>query len=66
MLTLRVPEELAEWLTEMSKKTGLPVGRLVREQLEKARQEQDQRAFMRHAGAISGPRDLSARKGFSR
>jgi predicted DNA-binding protein len=66
MLTLRVPEELAEWLAEMSKKTGLPVGRLVREQLERARQEQDQHAFMRHAGAISGPRDLSARKGFSR
>lgn len=66
MLTLRVPEELADWLAETSKKTGIPVGRLVREQLERARQEQNGRAFMRHAGAISGPRDLSARKGFSR
>jgi Ribbon-helix-helix domain len=66
MLTLRVPEELAEWLAEVSKKTGIPVGRLVREQLEKARMEENQPPFMRHAGAVSGPRDLSARKGFSR
>jgi hypothetical protein len=66
MLTLRVPEELADWLAEVSKKTGIPISRLVREQLEKARLEEDQPPFMRLAGAISGPRDLSARKGFSR
>jgi len=66
MLTLRIPGELAEWLAEVSKKTGIPVSQLVREQLEKARFQGDQPPFMRHAGVISGPRDLSARKGFSR
>lgn len=66
MLTLRVPEDLAGWLAELSRQTGIPVGRLIREQLEKARQEEKEPAFMRHAGSLSGPRDLSARKGFSR
>jgi Ribbon-helix-helix domain len=66
MLTLRVPHELAEWLAEISEKTGVPIGRLVREQLEKARREESNRPFMRHAGAISGPRNLSTRKGYSR
>ena len=65
MLTLRVPQELADWLAEESKRTGIPVGRLVREQLEKAREKKGSRAFMRHAGALTGPRDLSSRKGFS-
>jgi predicted DNA-binding protein len=37
MPTVRVPEELADWLAETSRKTGIPVGKLVREQLEKAR-----------------------------
>ena len=66
LLTLRVPEELADWLAEMSRRTGVPVGKLIREQLEKARQEKPEPAFMRHAGSIRGPRDLSTRKGFSR
>jgi len=66
MLTLRVPEDLAEWLAETSRRTGVPVGRLVRQQIEKARQEQAERPFMRHAGAVRGPRNLSTRKGFSR
>jgi hypothetical protein len=28
ILTLRVPEDLAEWLAETSRRTGVPVGRL--------------------------------------
>jgi hypothetical protein len=66
LLTLRVPEDLADWLSETSRRTGIPVGRLIREQLEKARNENSEPAFMRHAGTIRGPRDLSSRKGFSR
>jgi hypothetical protein len=66
LLTLRVPEELANWLAEMSRRTGLPVGKLIREQLEKARHQKPEPAFMRHAGSIRGPRNLSTRKGFSR
>ena len=66
-ITVRLPEDLAEWLSETARKSGLPVSRIVRDQLEQARDQQDNRQpFLRHAGAISGPRDLSSRKGFSR
>jgi len=64
-ITVRVPEHLAEWLAETSRKTGLPVGKIIREQLEKVRQESREPRFLRHAGKISGPRNLSSRKGFS-
>ena len=62
-LTIRLTDELREWLEKTSQKTGVPVGRLVREELEKARERAGQR-FLRRAGAITGPPDLSARKGF--
>ena len=65
-LTIRLTEELLAWLKEMSRQTGLPVGRIVRQHLESAKEEKGNRAFLRHAGEISGPPDLSARKGFSR
>jgi hypothetical protein len=61
-----MPDDLARWLAETSRKTGIPVGRLIREQLEKARKEENEPAFMRYAGTVEGPRDLSAKKGFSR
>jgi len=38
----------------------------VREQLEKARAASGQRPFMRLAGTIHGPRNLSQRKGFAK
>jgi predicted transcriptional regulator len=64
-ITVRLPEDLAEWLELAARKTGLPKGRIVREQLEKARSSA-KRPFLRWAGAIDGPSDLSMRKGFSR
>jgi hypothetical protein len=64
-ITVRLPEDLAEWLESAARKTGTPKGRIVREELEKARNA-GKRPFLRWAGAISGPRDLSMRKGFSR
>ncbi|HXF25873.1 MAG TPA: hypothetical protein VN610_01300 [Bryobacteraceae bacterium] len=64
-LTIRLTPELAEWLAETAKKTGVAQGRIVRDQLEKAKAE-EKRGFMRLAGAVSGPSDLSSRKGFSR
>ncbi len=64
-LTVRLPEDLAEWLEATAKKTGVPLGRIVREQLERARRT-DKRYFLRLAGAVAGPADLSKRKGFSR
>ena len=66
LLTFRLPEDLAEWLSKQSQRTGVPVGKIIREQLEKARQNHVRPLFMRHAGKIRGPRDLSSRKGFSR
>jgi predicted DNA-binding protein len=65
-ISIRLTEELATWLRSTARKTGVPVGRLVREQLERAKQETGNNSFMRHAGSISGPADLSSRKGFSR
>ena len=40
-------------------------GEIIRKQLEKARASSDVRSFMRLAGAVRGPRNLSSRKGFS-
>ncbi len=66
-ITVRLPEDLAEWLSEVARETGVPVGRIVREQLQRAKQEQDSRPYMRLAGKVKGlPRDLSTRKGFTR
>jgi hypothetical protein len=65
-LTIRLPEELASWLEQASEQSGIPKGRIVREQLEKARDGGKQPAFMRLAGSVRGARDLSTRKGFSR
>jgi predicted transcriptional regulator len=64
-ITVRLPDDLAEWLEDAARKTGMAKGRIIREELEKARKSAD-RPFLRLAGAIAGPRDLSTRKGFSR
>jgi predicted transcriptional regulator len=64
-LTIRIPDELAQWLEETARKTGVPKGRIVREELEKARKSEN-RPFLRLAGTVSGPASLSTRKGFSR
>jgi predicted transcriptional regulator len=64
-ITVRLPVDLAEWLTQTARKTGLPRGRIIREELEKARNS-EARPFLRLAGAIAGPKDLSTRKGYSK
>jgi hypothetical protein len=65
-ITVRLTKELAEWLEGVAKRTGASQGSIVREQLEKARARSSHQAFLRLAGAVRGPRDLSSRKGFSR
>jgi hypothetical protein len=65
-ITVRLSRELAEWLEESARRAGVPQGRIVRDQLENARAASKRQAFLRLAGAVSGPRDLSVRKGFSR
>jgi hypothetical protein len=64
-LTIRLTSEILEWLKDTANRTGVPVGRIIRQHLEQAKAGGKQR-FMRHAGAINGPPDLSSRKGFSR
>jgi len=64
-LTIRITEEMLHWLKDLSRRTGVPMGRIVRQQLESAKNGGQQR-FLRHAGALSGAVDLSSRKGFSR
>ena len=64
-ITVRLPGDLAEWLEQTARKTGLPRGRIIREELERARGSET-RPFLRLAGRVAGPKDLSSRKGFSK
>ena len=64
-LTVRLDKTLADWLEAESRKTGESQGKIVRDQLERAKASSRQ-SFMRLAGLTRGPRDLSRRKGFSR
>jgi len=64
-LTIRLPEDLQRRLRERARRTGLPIGRIVCDSLEKTL-DKDEPAWMKYAGTLSGPRDLSSRKGYSR
>lgn len=64
-ITIRLDRDLAVWLEEESKKTGVSQGKIVRDLLEQAKAGTSMRAFMRLAGTVRGARDLSTRKGFS-
>lgn len=63
-ITVRLPEDLVQWLEEESKATGLPKGRIVREQLEQLRVKKARQPFLGLAGSVEGAPDLSRRKGF--
>ena len=66
-LTIRLPEELLERLREKSRRTGLPLGRVVRQAVENSLLEEEAPAWKKYAGIIKGgPRNVSSRKGFSR
>lgn len=65
-ISVRLTPELSDWLERTAAETGLPQGRIVRDQLERARTEETEPAFMRLLGSVEGPRDLSSRKGFTR
>jgi hypothetical protein len=59
-------DELAAWLEEEAARTGVSQGKVIRDQLERAKAGSGARSFMRLAGGVRGPRDLSKRKGFAR
>ncbi|MDQ6698809.1 MAG: ribbon-helix-helix domain-containing protein [Acidobacteriota bacterium] len=63
-LTVRLPEDLAEWLDATARKSGVSRSRIIRMELQKARNSSKQ-PFLRLAGAVEGPSNLSSRKGFS-
>jgi predicted DNA-binding protein len=66
-LTVRLPEELLERLREKSRRTGLPVGRVVRQAVESSLSREEKNPLLEFAGVIKGaPRNVSSRKGFSR
>jgi predicted transcriptional regulator len=65
-ITIRISKELAAWLEEVAARTGVSQGRIVRDELEKARSAGSRQGFMRLAGSVRGPRELSSRKGFTR
>jgi len=70
-LTIRLPEELQRRLREKARRTGLPIGRVVREFVERGLSEEEPAgnnlAWRKYLGIIKGgPRDVSSRKGFSR
>lgn len=63
---MRLSKALAAWLEEVAARTGVTQGKIIRDQLDLARAGGPRKTFMRLAGAVRGPRDLSSRKGFSR
>jgi hypothetical protein len=64
-LTVRLPEELLERLREKSRRTGLPMARLVRQSLETALPPNVNQVGRKFAGVIKGgARNVSSRKGF--
>jgi predicted transcriptional regulator len=64
-ITVRLDDDLARWLEETAAKTGVAQGKIIRDQLEQAKALAKSKPFMRLAGTVKGPRDLSRRKGFS-
>ncbi len=66
-ITVRLNKSLAEWLADTAERTGMPQGKLIRDQLEKAKASVGSRPHTRWAGYVkNGAKDLSMRKGFSR
>ena len=65
-LTVRIDDDLDRSIKETARKRGISMGKVVRDQLAAGREKRGERSFMRLAGALSGPRDLSTRKGFSK
>ena len=66
-LTIRLPEDLYVRLREKSRRTGIPLGRVVRESLEATLESEANQVWRKYAGVLKdGPSDLSSRKGYSR
>jgi predicted transcriptional regulator len=66
-LTIRIQDDLAHWLEQTARETGISQGKLVRDELERARRSNAHgKRFLRLAGAVKGDPRLSERQGFSK
>jgi predicted transcriptional regulator len=67
-LSVRLPKGLLDRLRQMSRCTGLPSSRIVRHSLERmlSKEVDAEPPWMKYAGSLNGPRNLSSRKGYSR
>jgi hypothetical protein len=65
-LTVRLDDDLSRWLAASASRSGVSQGHIVRDVLASAKGQKPAQAFMRLAGKMRGPKDLSKRKGFSR
>jgi predicted DNA-binding protein len=66
-LTIRLPKELLDRLRQVSRQSGLPVGRLVRQSLETTLSQEEKNPLLKFAGLIrGGQRNVSSHKGFNR
>jgi hypothetical protein len=66
-LTIRISEELNDWLEEEAKLTGVPKSQIVRNKLNSARNLKSTHPFADLAGIVKDKApDLSTRKGLGR
>jgi predicted transcriptional regulator len=65
-LSIRLPDDLAEWVKTTADRTSQTQGEVVRQELERARQAAADKPWMKFAGVVRGPRDLSSREGFDK
>ena len=65
-ITIQLPQSVAKWLAKTAKKTGVAAEELAARELERAKLYEEKKPFMRLAGILDGPADLSEREGFGR
>lgn len=63
-LTVRLPKDLSEWLKQTAKASGMSRGAIIRNELKKNGRSSG-KPFLRLAGTVDGPADLSMRKSYS-
>jgi Ribbon-helix-helix domain len=63
-LTIRLTDELLAWLKELSRRTGLPIGRIICQQLEMAKTAKRNQQFLSLAGKINGRKNLASQGAF--
>ena len=63
-LTIRLPDALDKWLGDVSRRTGLPKSRIIRDQLEISRTRKVRQPFLDLAGSVGGTPGVNRKRGF--